>query len=103
MRDPGYNQEDSKRVYVDGVSASVLEKNHNGFALHVLDIVMKERKGNEILRSPDAVVTFGPLQLMRFSFVPERMALRGMKLRAEITADVAGYWHPAVSVGSVVK
>jgi hypothetical protein len=26
MRDPGYNQEDSKRVYVDGVSASVLEK-----------------------------------------------------------------------------
>jgi predicted deacylase len=24
-------------------------------------------------------------------------------LRAEIPADVAGYWHPAVSVGSVVK
>jgi hypothetical protein len=26
MRDPGYNQEDSKRVYVDGVCASVLEQ-----------------------------------------------------------------------------
>ena len=26
MRDPGYNQEDSERVYVDGVSASVLEQ-----------------------------------------------------------------------------
>jgi predicted deacylase len=24
-------------------------------------------------------------------------------LRAEIPADVAGYWHPAVGVGSVVK
>ncbi len=69
------------------VGRTVLEKNDEGFALHVLDIVLKEASGREILRSPDAVVAFNPLHLLRLSFVPERLSLRGMKLRAEITAE----------------
>ena len=69
------------------VGRTVLEKNDDGFALHVLDIVIREGRGREILRSPDAVVAFNPLQLLRMSIVPERLALKGMKLRAEITAD----------------
>ncbi len=69
------------------VGRTVLEKNDDGFALHVLDIVLKEASGREILRSPDAVVAFNPIHLLRFSFVPERLSLRDMKLRAEITAE----------------
>ncbi len=69
------------------VGRTVLEKNDEGFALHVLDIVLKEASGREILRSPDALVSFNPLHLLSLSFVPERVSLRGMKLKAEITAE----------------
>ncbi len=69
------------------VGRTVLEKSDSGFSLHVLDIVMKDNKGREILRSPDALVSFSPLQLIRFNFAPDKLALKGMKLRAEITAE----------------
>ncbi len=82
----GLEQQMGAGIDVD-VGRTVLEKNDDGFALHVLDIVLKEASGREILRSPDAVVTFNPLHLLRLSFVPDRLSLRGMKLRAEITAE----------------
>jgi len=69
------------------VGRTVLEKNENGLGLHVLDIVLKEAHGREILRSPDAIVSFKPSQLLRMSIAPDRLALRGMAMRAEITAE----------------
>ena len=82
----GLEQRFGADIDVD-VGRTVLEKNDDGFSLHVLDIVLRETQGREILRSPDAVVAFSPLQLLRLSFVPDRLALKGMKMRAEITPE----------------
>jgi hypothetical protein len=69
------------------VGRTVLEQRGSGFGLHVLDIVIKDVRGREILRSPDALVSFHPLQLMKLSIMPERLSLRGMAMRAEITPE----------------
>jgi hypothetical protein len=69
------------------VGQTVLEKDAKGLSLHVLDVVLRDRNGRELLRSPDAVVGFNPVQLLGRKISPERLSLRGMSVKAEIGVD----------------
>jgi Protein of unknown function len=82
----GIEQRIGAGVDVD-VGRTVLEKSDSGLSLHVLDVVLKDAKGREILRSPDALVSFNPLLILRNGLSPDKIALRGMAVQAEITAD----------------
>ncbi|MCA3564934.1 MAG: hypothetical protein IOC90_08315 [Methylocystis sp.] len=76
-----------------GVGRTVIEKSDGGLSLHIQNITIRNAAGREILRSPDAVVAFTPRQLLTFRLSPDRLALRGMALRAEITANNEILFH----------
>lgn len=91
------------------VGRTIVETSEAGFGLHIVDIVLKDAKGREILRSPDAKVSFSPLRLLRYGIVPDRIALRGMAMKAEITPEgdiifkTAGGAGPAGEPAGVVS
>jgi hypothetical protein len=82
------------------VGKTVLEKSDDGLSLHVQNVTIKNAAGREILRSPDAVVAFTPRQLLTLRLAPDRLALRGMALRAEITANNEILFHAGVGPAS---
>ncbi len=69
------------------VGRTVLEKHSNGLELHIRDVVLKDPDKREILRSPDAIVTFDSLQLAGLRLAPKALALKGVRLTAIITAQ----------------
>ncbi len=69
------------------VGQTVLEKNDRGLELHIRDVVLKDPANREILRSPDAVVTFDALQLAGLRLAPRALALKGVTLKAIVTTD----------------
>jgi hypothetical protein len=82
----GIEQQFGGGVDVD-VGRTVLEKSETGLELHVFDVVLKDGSGREILRSPSAKVSFDPLRMLFRGLAPEKLALRGMAMRAEITPE----------------
>jgi Protein of unknown function len=94
----GIEQRIGAGVDVD-VGKTVLEKSESGLSLHVLDVVLKDARGREILRSPDALVSFNPLQLLRNGLSPDRISLRGMAVQAEITADNSLIFKTSAATG----
>jgi len=69
------------------VGRTVIERQGRSIGLHVLDVVLKGTRGQEILRAPDALVSFNPWQLLRLRVLPDKLSLRGMAMRAEIGPD----------------
>jgi hypothetical protein len=69
------------------VGRTVLEKTDQGLVLHIYDVSLKNAQGQDIVRAPDALVSFDPLQLLRLSILPRKLALRGVQVRAEITEN----------------
>jgi CheY-like chemotaxis protein len=69
------------------VGKSVLEKNDRGLELHIRDVVLKDPANREILRSPDALVAFDPLQLATLRLSPRALSFKGVTLTAIITAQ----------------
>ena len=67
------------------VGRTVLEKTEHGLGLHIYNVSLKNAQGRDILRAPDALVSFDPLQLLRLSILPRKLALRGVQVKAEIT------------------
>jgi hypothetical protein len=67
------------------VGRTVLEKNERGLELHIRDVVLKDPADREILRSPDALVAFDPLQLATLRLSPRALSFRGVTLTAIIT------------------
>jgi CheY-like chemotaxis protein len=68
------------------VGKTVLEKNDRGLELHIRDVVLKDPADREILRSPDALVSFDPLQLATLRLSPRALSFKGVTLTAIITA-----------------
>ncbi len=68
------------------VGKTVLEKNDRGLELHIRDVVLKDPANREILRSPDALVAFDPLQLATLRLSPSALSFKGVTLTAIITA-----------------
>jgi len=75
------------------VGKTIIERSGGGLSLHVQNVSIRNATGREILRSPDAVVTFTPRQLLTLRMAPDRLALRGMALRAEITGNNEIVFH----------
>ncbi len=75
-----------EHVDVD-VREAKLEKTPRGIEVHVYDVIFRDMSGKELLRSPEALVGFDPLQLLALRVAPRRLALQGMVLKAEIRAD----------------
>jgi hypothetical protein len=69
------------------VGRTVLEKNDRGLELHIRDVVLKDPANREILRSPDALVAFDPLQLATLRLSPRALSFKGVTLTAIITAQ----------------
>jgi hypothetical protein len=69
------------------VGKTVLEKNDRGLELHIRDVVLKDPANREILRSPDALVAFDPLQLATLRLSPRALSFKGVTLTAIITAQ----------------
>ncbi len=69
------------------VGKTVLEKNDRGLELHIRDVVLKDSADREILRSPDALVAFDPLQLATLRLSPRALSFKGVTLTAIITAQ----------------
>jgi hypothetical protein len=69
------------------VGEAKLEKTANGLEVHIFDVTFRDAVGKEILRSPEAVVSFDPLQLAAFRLSPRRLALQGMTVKAEVRPD----------------
>jgi hypothetical protein len=69
------------------VGKTVLEKNDRGLELHIRDVVLKDPADREILRSPDALVAFDPLQLATLRLSPRALSFKGVRLTAIITAQ----------------
>jgi hypothetical protein len=69
------------------VGKTVLEKNDRGLELHIRDVVLKDPAAREILRSPDALVAFDPLQLAALRLSPKALSFKGVTLTAIFTAQ----------------
>jgi hypothetical protein len=69
------------------VGKTVLEKSDHGLELHVQDVVLRDSANREILRSPDAVVTFDTLKLVGLRLAPKSLSFNGVTLTAIITAQ----------------
>ncbi|MGL4241437.1 MAG: DUF3971 domain-containing protein [Beijerinckiaceae bacterium] len=69
------------------VGETKLERTADGLEFHVYDVVFRDLAGKEILRSPEALIGFDPLQLAALKIAPRRLALKGMAMKAEIRPD----------------
>jgi hypothetical protein len=69
------------------VRETKLEKTAEGIEVHIYDVVFRDLAGREILRSPEALVGFDPLQLAAFKLAPRRLSLKGMAVKAEVRMD----------------
>jgi Protein of unknown function len=67
------------------VGRTVLEKTERGLQLHIYDVSLKNAQRRDIVKAPDALVSFDPAQLLRLSILPRKLALLGVQVRAEIT------------------
>ena len=69
------------------VGQTFLEKNDQGLQLRVQDVVLRDSVGKELIRAPDALVLFNPLQVLKLGLSPQKLALRGLTIKTEITPD----------------
>ncbi len=69
------------------VGEAKLERSAAGIEVHIYDVSFRDASGKEILRSPEALVSFDPLQLAAFRFAPSRLSLQGIVVKAEVRPD----------------
>lgn len=69
------------------VGETKLERTSDGIEVHIYDVVFRDFSGKEIMRSPEALVSFDPLQLAAFRLAPRRLVLKGMAVRAVVHGD----------------
>ncbi|MGL5115425.1 MAG: AsmA-like C-terminal domain-containing protein [Beijerinckiaceae bacterium] len=67
------------RAAIGGVA---LQRDEKGLRLHVKNMVLRDRADREIVSSPDAILTFDPVQLLTLDMRPSRVVLNGLSLTA---------------------